>query len=52
MLILIAVLGCGPTRPTIILPTTALTEEQQVAMAREDAEACNCGKVVAKEEEN
>ncbi len=50
--VLIAVSGCGPTSPTIILPTTALTEEQQIAVAREDAEACNCGKVMAKEDEN
>lgn len=52
VLIAVSVSGCGPTSPTIILPTSALTEEQRIAMAQEDAEACNCGKVVAKEEEN
>ena len=41
---LLAFAGCS-NAPTIVIPTTQLTEEQRLAIAREDAEVCNCGKV-------
>jgi len=36
--------GCEPNSPGIYLPTTPLTEEQKIAIAKEDAETCNCGR--------
>ena len=41
--VVIAVSGCS-SAPTIVIPTTEFTEEQRLAIAREDAEVCNCGK--------
>lgn len=36
--------GCELSSPGIQLPTTPLTEEQKIAIAKEDAESCNCGR--------
>ena len=38
--------GCDSTKPSIIVPTKPLTEEQKVAIATGDAETCNCGRDV------
>jgi len=38
--------GCELNPPGIYIPTTPLTEEQRIAIAREDAETCNCGRTV------
>ena len=36
--------GCIPAPAKIFIPTEALTEEQKIAIAQEDAESCNCGR--------
>jgi len=36
--------GCIPAPAKIFIPTEALTEEQKIAIAKEDAESCNCGR--------
>ena len=43
MLVMIMVCGCNSHSQTIVLPSAELSKEQQIAVAREDAEACNCG---------
>ncbi len=39
--------GCDLNSPSVIVPTKPLTEEQKAAIAKEDAETCNCGRVLA-----
>ncbi len=38
--------GCELSSPSIQLPTAPLTEEQKIAIAKEDAESCNCGRSI------
>lgn len=51
MLGLCVLFGCGSNSPTIRLPTSPLTAEQKIAIAKEDSESCNCGRVVVLETE-
>ena len=44
--ILAAIFGCEVNKHYAILPDSPLTPEQQLAVAREDAAACNCGRSV------
>ncbi len=36
--------GCELSSGSIQLPTAPLTEEQKIAIAKDDAESCNCGR--------
>ncbi len=36
--------GCDGGTQKIVLPTTPFSEEQKIAIAKEDAAACNCGR--------
>ena len=44
--LLVSILGCDVSSQYVILPDAPLTEEQKLAIVREDAESCNCGKSV------
>ena len=43
--------GCETNSPAIRLPTTPLTAEQKIAIAKQDSESCNCGRVLVLETE-
>ncbi len=36
--------GCDLSTPTVFIPAKPLTEDQMVAIAKEDAVICNCGR--------
>ena len=38
--------GCNLSTPPVFIPTEPLTEDQKVAIAKEDAETCNCGRAL------
>ena len=43
-LLAVVLLGGCDSRTNIVLPTTPFTAEQKIAIANEDAAACNCGR--------
>ena len=51
MLGLCVLFGCGTNSPAIRLPTSPLTAEEKIAIAMEDSETCDCGRVVVLETE-
>ncbi len=44
LLLAVVLLGGCDSRTNVVLPTTQFTEEQKIAIAKEDAAACNCGR--------
>ncbi len=45
-------LGCDSSKPSVMVPTTPLTKDQMDAIAKGDAETCNCGRVLESNEPN
>jgi hypothetical protein len=43
---LLALSGCNSGSSSIVIPTIPLTEQQNIAILREDAEACNCNSAI------